>query len=44
MDNSSIKKNVANLRTSRGITQEEMADRMGICLSSYRDFERETQQ
>lgn len=40
MDNSSIKKNVANLRTSRGITQEEMADRMGICLSSYRDFEK----
>lgn len=40
MDNASIKNNLRNLRKSRNLTQEEMAYKMGISLTSYRDFEK----
>ena len=40
MDNSSIKQNIRNVRKSRKFTQEEMADRMGMSLTAYRDLEK----
>lgn len=40
MDNLSIKKNIRKVRTSRNITQEEMAYRLGISVTAYRDFEK----
>lgn len=40
MDNTSIKKNIRNIRKSRKLTQEEMAYRMGISLTAYRDLEK----
>ena len=40
MDNTSIKQNIRNVRKSRKFTQEEMADRMGMSLTAYRDLEK----
>lgn len=40
MDNSTIKENIRKIRKSKGLTQEEMADRMGISLTAYRDLEK----
>lgn len=40
MDNLSIKRNIRKVRTSRNITQEEMAYRLGISVTAYRDFEK----
>ena len=40
MDNTSIKNNIRNLRKARKITQEEMAHRLGISVTAYRDFEK----
>lgn len=40
MDNSFIKDNIRKIRKSRRITQEEMAHKLGISLTAYRDFER----
>lgn len=40
MDNNSIKDNIRKIRKSKGITQEDMADRLGISLTAYRDLER----
>lgn len=40
MDNTSIKNNIRKVRTSRNITQEEMAYRLGISVTAYRDFEK----
>ena len=40
MDNSSIKDNIRKIRKSRKLTQEEMALRLGISLTAYRDFEK----
>ena len=40
MDNISIKDNIRKFRKSRGLTQEEMAHRVGISLTAYRDIER----
>ena len=40
MDNTSIKQNIRNIRKSRKYTQEEMADRMGMSLTAYRDLEK----
>ena len=40
MDNTSIKQNIRNIRRSRKLTQEEMAYRMGISLTAYRDLEK----
>lgn len=40
MDNNSIKDNIRKIRKSRGITQEEMADMLGISLTAYKDLER----
>lgn len=40
MDNTSIKQNIRNIRKSRKLTQEEMAYRMGISLTAYRDLEK----
>lgn len=40
MDNTSIKNNIRNTRKSRNLTQEEMAHRLGISLTAYRDLEK----
>ena len=40
MDNASIKNNIRKIRTSHNITQEEMAYRLGISVTAYRDFEK----
>ena len=40
MDNLSIKQNIKKARTKRQITQEEMAARLGISLTAYRDLEK----
>ena len=40
MDNNSIKENIRQIRKSKGLTQEEMAHRMGISLTAYRDLEK----
>ena len=40
MDNASIKKNIRKVRKSRKFTQEEMAHKLGISLTAYRDFEK----
>ena len=40
MDNISIKQNIRKARKKRNITQEEMADRLGISLTAYRDLEK----
>ena len=39
MDNTSIKNNIRKIRKERRLTQEEMALRLGISLTAYRDFE-----
>ena len=40
MDNTSIKKNIRSIRKARKDTQEEMADKMGMSLTAYRDLEK----
>jgi transcriptional regulator with XRE-family HTH domain len=40
MDNSSIKDNIRKVRMARNITQEDMADRLGISLTAYKDLEK----
>ena len=40
MDNITIKQNIRKARTKRRITQEEMAARLGISLTAYRDLEK----
>ncbi len=40
MDNNSIKNNIRQIRKSRRITQEEMAHKLGISLTAYRDLEK----
>jgi transcriptional regulator with XRE-family HTH domain len=40
MDNNSIKENIRNIRKRAGLTQEDMAYRLGISLTAYRDLER----
>ena len=40
MDNLTIKQNIRKARTKRRITQEEMAARLGISLTAYRDLEK----
>ena len=40
MDNITIKENIRKARKKRNITQEEMADRLGISLTAYRDLEK----
>ena len=40
MDNTTIKQNIRKARTKRQITQEEMAARLGISLTAYRDLEK----
>ena len=39
MDNSTIKENIRRIRNSQGLTQEQMAYRLGISLTAYRDLE-----
>ena len=36
----SIKKKIYEVRRAKGVSQEEMANRMGIALNSYRKLER----
>ncbi|MBE6235097.1 MAG: helix-turn-helix transcriptional regulator [Bacteroidales bacterium] len=40
MDNSTIKDNIRRIRKSRRLTQEDMALRLGISLTAYRDMEK----
>lgn len=40
MDNSSIKDNIRKVRKARKLTQEELADRLEISLTAYRDLEK----
>ena len=40
MDNSSIKDNIRKVRKARKLTQEELADRLDISLTAYRDQEK----
>ena len=40
MDNSSIKDNIRRIRKARKLTQEEMAGRLEISLTAYRDLEK----
>ena len=40
MDNTSIKENIRKIRKARKITQEEMAHRLDISLTAYRDLEK----
>lgn len=40
MDNTSIKNNIRKKRKERNFTQEEVAHRLGISLTAYRDFEK----
>ncbi len=39
MDNNSIKENIAKLRKSYGLTQTEMAARLGMSRTAYRNLE-----
>ena len=40
MNNDSIKENIRNIRKSRKMTQEDMAEKLGLSLTAYRDLER----
>ena len=40
MDNISIKNNIRKVRKDRRLTQEEMAHKLGISLTAYRDLEK----
>lgn len=40
MDNSSIKENIRKIRKSRKLTQEEIAGRLDISLTAYKDLEK----
>lgn len=40
MDNISIKDNIRKIRKARKLTQEDMAHKLGISLTAYRDFEK----
>lgn len=40
MDNLTIKDNIRRIRKSQRITQEEMAHKLGISLTAYRDLEK----
>ena len=39
MDNSSVKKNISRIRKASGISQTEMAERLGISRTAYRNIE-----
>lgn len=40
MDNNTIKDNIRRIRKTRKLTQEDVAHRLGISLTAYRDLER----
>ena len=40
MDNTTIKDNIRRIRKTRKLTQEEMALRLGISITAYRDLEK----
>ena len=40
MDNNSIKDNIRKIRKARKLTQEDMAHKLGISLTAYRDLEK----
>lgn len=40
MDNRSIKENIRRIRKARNMTQEDMAAKLDISLTAYRDLER----
>lgn len=40
MNNDSIKENIRNKRKSRQLTQEDMAEKLNISLTAYRDLEK----
>ncbi len=39
MDNKSVKENISRIRRRQGLSQEEMAERMGISRTAYRNIE-----
>ena len=39
MDNKSVKENISRIRRRQGLSQEEMAERMGISRTAYRHIE-----
>lgn len=40
MDNNSIKANIRKSRKRKGFTQEEIANKLGMSLTAYRDLEK----
>ena len=40
MDNTTVKDNIRKIRKTRRMTQEEMALRLGISITAYRDLEK----
>ena len=40
MDNTSIKNNIRKIRKAHNITQEDIAHKLGISVTAYRDFEK----
>lgn len=40
MDNNSVKKNISSKRKESGISQSEMADRLGLSRTAYRNIEK----
>ena len=40
MDNTSIKNNIRKIRKAHKITQEDIAHKLGISVTAYRDFEK----
>lgn len=40
MDNSSVKDNISNFRKSLGLSQSEMAERLGMSRNAYRNLEK----
>lgn len=39
MDNRSVKENISRIRRSKGLSQEQMAEEMGISRTAYRNIE-----
>ena len=40
MDNNSVKENIARIRKASGISQTEMAERLGMSRTAYRNLEK----
>ena len=40
MDNASIKENIFRIRTEKGLSQDEMARKLGVVRNTYRKIEK----